>query len=103
MYVSTNVFIFFLSGFPHFSTQRGAIVVAVLPHSAPLHMFPRLSREQQQLDACIASMSVKIAQEPSAFVSPLPLVAVDFLPFFHCLQRWTLLPGPLTTGVATTG
>lgn len=63
-------------------------------------MLPRLSKEQRHPDSCIALMPT---QEPSAFVSPLPLAAVDFLPFFHCLQMWTLLPGPLTTGVTVIG
>lgn len=91
------------SYFSPLSTQRGAILIAVLPHSAPFYVLPRLSKEQQHPDSCIASTSVKITQEPSAFVLHLPLATVDFLPFFHCLQRWTPLPGPVTTGVTSTG
>lgn len=103
MCVYTDVFIFFLSGFLPFSTQRGVIVIAVLPHAAPFYMLSRLSKEQQQPDSHIASMSIKITQKPSILVSPRPLPAVDFFPFFHYLQRWTLLPGPLTAGVTSTG
>lgn len=47
MCVSIDVFIFFLHGFPSIYTQRGAIVTAVLSHSAPFYTLPRLSEEQQ--------------------------------------------------------
>lgn len=86
MCVYTDVFIFFLSGFPPFSTQRGVIVIAVLPHTALFYMLSRLSKEQQQPDSHIASMSIKNTQKPSILVSPHPLPAVDFFPFFRTFR-----------------
>lgn len=46
--VFEDMFISFLSGFPCFSTQRGAVVLAVLLRSAPFYMLPRWSKQQQQ-------------------------------------------------------